>query len=67
MASSYGCHNRAPYRQTLEVQDGYWPEGQQRRIPKLVKISFSMAKECQYTHTELGKHDARCVGCCWRA
>jgi hypothetical protein len=25
-----------------------------------------MARDCQYTKTELGRKDERCVGCKWR-
>ena len=34
-----------------------------QRIPKLTSVPFRMAKDCQYTLTELGKVDARCDGC----
>jgi hypothetical protein len=57
-----GCHNRAPYKETVEVQDG-WTSDQTRRM---VTIPFPMTTDCQYTLSELGQKDEKCVGCKWR-
>lgn len=54
---TYTCHNRAPFKQIMRVND---KKGQ-------LCIPFRMAKECQYTLTELGKADKECEGCKWRA
>ena len=56
-----GCHNRAPYKQTLQVQDG-WVDGKRN----MVTIPFAMSNDCQYRHTELGKADVACNGCRWK-
>ncbi len=51
----YACHNRPPFAQATELHDHHgrlvssWPA--------------HMAPECQYTKTELGQVDVRCVGC----
>lgn len=59
---TYGCHNRAEYRQGFFVQDGWLQQGQIKKA--LVKFSpFRMEPKCQYTKTELGQKDERCSGC----
>lgn len=66
----YGCHNRAPFKQTLVVQDGYHDmrdgHGNPCRVPKYKDIAFRNSEECSYTSTDLGQADPRCVGCSWR-
>lgn len=62
----YACHNRPPYRQHMKAQDGYWNDGLQRIIPKLVSIPFRMNPDCQYTKTSLGEADKRGIGCKWK-
>lgn len=59
---SYGCHNRREYKAKLMVQDGWWIDGESR-VPKIRQIPFTMTRECQYTHTDLGQADDRCIGC----
>ena len=59
---SYRCFNHRPFRDTMMVQDGYYMTGD-TRIPKMVKVPFRMSRECEYSKTDLGKADARCVGC----
>lgn len=61
-----GCHDRPPFRRTVEVQHGFWYDGQQRRVPKLVQIPFRMNPECQYTLSQLGQADEKCAGCKWK-
>lgn len=57
-APVHGCSNRAPYKKVTELRDHHgrliasWP--------------FRMAETCQYTLSELGQADKRCVGCRWR-
>lgn len=62
----YGCHNRAPFKETLKVQDGYFPSQADYRVHKLVEIKDPMTKTCNYTLTDLGKTDSKCNGCNWR-
>lgn len=57
-----GCHNRAPFRRANIVQDGWRPNGNRNTIT----IANHMARDCQYTHTELGKLDKGCDGCKWK-
>ena len=57
----YGCHNRAPFKGFHKAQNG-WTNG--KRIE--VTVDFKMAPDCQYTKTELGRKDERCLGCKWR-
>ena len=55
----YACHDRLPFvdRTTLRDHHGRvtatWPA--------------VMAKDCQFSKTDLGKADSRCEGCKWRA
>jgi hypothetical protein len=60
-----GCFNRAEYKPTLKVQDGYQPDAwyTDARVAKMVTVPFVMAPDCQYTLTEAGKKDVNCVGC----
>lgn len=51
----YGCFNRPPFVPVIELHDHHgalvssWPH--------------VMAKDCQYTLSDLGAVDARCEGC----
>ena len=55
MTPHYGCFNRPPFVPVIELRDHHgalvsaWPH--------------VMAKDCRYTHTDLGAMDARCEGC----
>lgn len=51
---SYGCHNRAPYKEHVVLDAN-------RSFP------FRMSPDCNYTHTELGQKDPHCKGCKWRS
>lgn len=68
--ANYGCHNRAPFKATLQVQDGWagvvLGDGTPSRAPAMKTVPFRNVPDCQYKDTDLGKADARCVGCCWR-
>lgn len=57
-----GCYNRAPLRPAMPVQNGWRPSGSSRE-PVMVWIPNRMTMDCQYTHTELGQADPRCLGC----
>ena len=61
----YACKDRPPYRQHMKVADGHWDDGVQR-IPKLTSVPFRMAKDCQYSLSQLGQADQRCTGCQWK-
>lgn len=52
----YGCHNRAPYRETLVVQDGWSIDGTRRTV----EIPFRMSRECRYDRS---LDDSACSGC----
>ena len=67
MASPYACHNRKPYAETIRMQDGWGAESGPSRHPVMREVPFVMAKDCNFTHTDLGKEDQRCNGCKWRA
>ena len=64
-APKNGCHDRAPYRKSVPVQDGWFMDGV-TRTPRMVSIPAVMAADCRYTHSGLGQADSRCVGCKWR-
>lgn len=59
---THGCHDRPAYKPATVVQNGWWSDGE-TRTAKLVSVPFRMAKDCQYTLSELGKNDAKCTGC----
>ena len=62
----YACYNRPDYKSMVPAQDGWYMDGVSR-TPRMVPIPFKMNKECQYTHTELGKQDPRCGACTRRS
>lgn len=66
----YGCHNRAPFRDTVVVQQGWksWraADGPIERESVLVEIPFRMSRVCEFTKSALGQADKRCTGCSWR-
>lgn len=62
----YACHDHAPYLTRIPMQDGYFLDGV-TRTARMVSVPQVMARDCQFTHTELGKADSRCDGCRWRA
>ena len=55
MTTTYGCHNRAPFK----------PLVHSRQFG--LAFPFRMNPDCQYTHTDLGRVDAKCSGCKHRA
>ena len=59
---TYGCHNRAPLKTRVVVQDGWFMDGVSR-TPHMVSLPNPMTKDCQFTHTALGKIDKKCTGC----
>ena len=59
---AYGCHNRAPFVEGTEAQDGHYASGPRRKVI----VPFRMERECQFTLSELGQADTRCTGCTWR-
>jgi hypothetical protein len=64
--SQYGCFNRAPFRESMPVQAGWYCDGH-TRTPRMQPSPFRMARECQFTLTELGQTDPKCDGCKWKA
>ena len=65
-----GCHNRADYKPSYLAHDGYYdsePGMPLARIPRMVEVPFTMSPDCQYTQSDLGRVDAGCNGCKWRA
>lgn len=52
----YGCHNRAPYRETSVVQDGWNDDGTRR----MINIRFRMSRDCRYDRS---LDDSACNGC----
>ena len=51
----YQCNNRPPFKTETVLQDHHG-----RVVSQWPAV---MAKDCRYTHTELGQADARCGGC----
>ena len=61
-----GCHQRADYKPSYWVQDGYYdsePGMPPARIPRMVEVPFTMSPDCEYTKSDLGRADVGCVGC----
>ena len=66
MASKHGCHDRPAYKPAMVVADGYYWSGGETRTQKLVSVPHRMAKDCQYTLSQLGQADQKCKGCKWK-
>jgi hypothetical protein len=47
------------------VQDGHFAAGRER-IDRMDWVPHRLTRDCQYTITELGRVDPKCVGCKWR-
>lgn len=68
----HGCHNRAPYKETREIQDG-WVYGEvgskqlpvTTRYPRMKVIAYRNSMECQYT--KMVPEDNDCSGCRWQS
>lgn len=65
------CFNREPYRDTVEVRDG-WEDvcvgGYWIRAPRIIEIPDPMSKGCQQ-HGPKGEaklHGWDCEGCRWK-
>ena len=65
---TYGCHNREPFKAEMRTEsiEVVWRDG----TPSVAVVTRSwpnvFKQDCQYTLTDLGKTDPRCVGCKWR-
>jgi len=58
---SYACKDRSPFKEHLQVQDGYFMDGV-TRIQKMISIPFRMALECVYQADDR-YNDPQCRGC----
>lgn len=59
-----GCFNRAPFRASYPVQDGwFYDESGMTRQPKIVMQPHVLSKDCRYS---VDTKDAACQGCEWR-
>jgi len=56
---NHGCHNRQPFKQELQVQDGWTEDG--RRVMK--QIPFRMSNECEWSKEH---DDDKCTSCRWK-
>ena len=61
--SQYGCHNRAPFRESMPVQAGWYTDGY-TRTPRMQPSPFRMSRNCEYSKD---KDDVQCDGCKWKA
>lgn len=57
-AAKNGCFDRAPYKPTIDLMDHHGR--------MVTSFPFRMARDCQFTLTDLGQADNRCTGCKWR-
>ena len=63
--------NRAPFDNHIWMQDGTMEIAIHKDLPTTALPVFQyvphvMAKDCQYTKTDLGKVDKKCEGCKWK-
>ena len=67
---TYGCKNRPAFRPYLGVKDGHTVKADgdsYAAFPNVRSVKFNMSRECQYTKPDLGRVDAGCDGCKWKA
>jgi len=57
-----GCHDHEPYKDSFTTVGVDSKTG----INKTFTIPNPNTKDCNYTHTELGKLDKGCIGCKWK-
>ena len=62
---THGCYNRPPFKDAMIVADGYFIDGV-TRTPRLKSSPFRMARDCQYTLSEISRNDTKCHGCIHR-
>lgn len=62
MTQTHSCHNRPPYRETLEVQAGWHGDGTRR----MVLIPAVNTKDCSHARIGLAQTDPACNDCRWR-
>lgn len=67
MTAVYGCHNREPLKDHALVPSGSVSIGYGVLAKAVRTIPDPMSKDCKYTHTDLGRKDAKCGGCKHRA
>ena len=67
MSTIYGCHNRNPLKDAATVPDGWGEMAPFVQARITVSVPDLMSKDCRYTHTDLGRVDAKCSGCKHRA
>lgn len=67
-ARLYGCHNRPPFVATQTIGRELVLRGL-NLVSQPVQIpNFSAADSaCHFTRSDLGRADAGCLGCRWRA
>jgi hypothetical protein len=56
---SYQCHNRAPFAESVQAQNGWTLDGRRQ----LESVALKASRNCEYTLSALGKADKECVGC----
>lgn len=56
-----GCFNRAPFKESMKVQDG-WIDYGNSRMPRMIDVPFRMSKDCEYQKHDK-YNDPNCVGC----
>jgi hypothetical protein len=59
---TYQCHNRAPFAETVQVQNGWTIDGRRQ----LVSAAYTMNRDCEYSRSDLGQSDKGCIGCKWK-
>ena len=60
-AERYGCHNRAEFKDSYLVPNGYAAPLKDTVRIRLNRIKSGFSTNCQHTDAET---DARCAGCC---
>lgn len=66
MSRPNSCHNRAPFKPWLMVQNGWYMDGF-TRAPRMETFPFRNTVACVYSADPLiGSKDAGCAGCRWK-
>lgn len=56
---TYGCHDRPPFIDGYEAQDGWFSSGPRRKVIVPVRAETN----CQFTKSDMGQADPGCTAC----
>lgn len=62
----YGCYDRPPFVESIKYKDSFLIDGPVVIAHVMRDTPNPNTKDCQYTKSEEGIKDPKCVGCKWK-